>query len=169
MKKLEQYPFPEEPAGSEPEEFLYEPTPAVRRLFAVNSELLIKIRSDQTSIDQWRTIERYSEATAERVAESYGESEKVMRRAANDGNNLVCTIIVCANAEADPRRFVAEGRDLEIAAKILKSKTKKKYGNLSSYKLWAGLYLDLREELFGLEQNEDNIKAINRLRETITS
>ena len=148
---------------------LYTPTETVEQLLTFNPKLLEEVKAESPKSSEFGLMERYCQAASHRVAEV--EPDVIRARSANDGNNIVYTIIMYANLEedGDARKFVASGRDLELACGMLKDKIERGYGNLSSYKLWANLYLGLREELFGPEQKEENIELINQLRETIAS
>jgi hypothetical protein len=148
---LEQAPDGYEPGGYSE---LYIPTEAVKELMVFDPERLDKIKVEAPKASELELMERYFKIIDHGVAEA--EPDVVRARSADDGNNVVYPVIMYTNYKAagDLRKFAGEGRDLEIVQRTLKDSIDRGYNNLASYKLWAGLYLDLREALLGAEQNK---------------
>src|SRR3989344_6154064 len=122
----------------------YHPSKGVERLLTFNAQLLEEIQTKSPEARGFRLIEEYCNAVTGRMVDV--EPDAIKAQAANDGNNITSPVIMYANFEGggDDRKFVESVRDLDIAHGILVNKIDRKYGNLSAYKLWAGLYLDLR-------------------------
>lgn len=116
--------------------------------------------------DPYRVIHMYSVNLTSRLVKLEADPEQ--RRLMMDGNNAVNAIIMEGRgSEKGVADFVSRGEDIYELEKLLARKKEENYGNVSSYQLWAGLYLDLRERLFGPEKNEESIALIGQLRAQI--
>lgn len=160
----------------------YQPPAEIRSLFELDRDLLREVQDNlRNNGSSYDVIKNYCQSIESRV---YGTGKRLIgqtiddpdeqkrlarenARKHNNGNNFVYAILLGSQLdEGGLNHLVAEGEDLQIGLKSLSDK-QDDLEQSPSFKLWAGLYLDLREEIFGPEQNEENVEVIKQLREMI--
>jgi hypothetical protein len=159
--------FSEIPIGHSGE--AYTPTEDIKKILIFDPELWEGVKTIRPDGSEFQWVVDYCQTVMRSMWEVAPDDKTA--RLTNDGVNVIYSIIMYANFQegGDARKLIDSGEDLVIARNMIIDKEERGYDNLAAYKLWAGLYLDLRETLFGVDQNERNIKLNDQLREAVNS
>ncbi|OGB74096.1 hypothetical protein A2V68_02040 [candidate division Kazan bacterium RBG_13_50_9] len=144
------------------EEESYVPSPEVRAAFAIDDELLEKVSKRNGRQSRMRTVDLYANELRTQLI----HVERAQPRALNDGINLIAAVTGMASLDkVGEGHFIGVGDDLKTVKAVLQRVKSSDYSNHRAYQLWAGLYLDLRERLWGEDKDETNQQLTTELGE----